>query len=72
MFLHARKLSFAHPASGEPLVITGLTPGAHKVLIELVNAAHQTLDYGILNFEVPVRSLVKPDSKADGFRSAPG
>lgn len=58
-------------ASGDPLVITGLTPGAHKVLIELVNAAHQTLDYGIVNFEVPVRSLVKTDPRADGFRSAP-
>jgi Family of unknown function (DUF6130) len=31
-------------ASGEPLIITGLAAGPHKVLIELVNAAHQTLD----------------------------
>jgi pimeloyl-ACP methyl ester carboxylesterase len=58
-------------ASGEPLTITGLNTGAHKVLIELVNAAHQTLDYQVLKFEVPVRSLVQPDPKADGFRAAP-
>jgi pimeloyl-ACP methyl ester carboxylesterase len=58
-------------ASGEPLTITGLNPGSHKVLIELVNAAHQTLDYQVLKFEVPVRSLVPTDPKADGFRSAP-
>jgi pimeloyl-ACP methyl ester carboxylesterase len=58
-------------ASGEPLTITGLNPGAHKVLIELVNAAHQTLDYQWVKFEVPVRSLVQPDPKAEGFRSAP-
>jgi hypothetical protein len=58
-------------ASGEPLTITGLNPGQHKVLIELVNAAHQTLDYQVLKFEVPIRSLVQPDAKADGFRSAP-
>ncbi len=58
-------------ASSEPLVITGLTPGEHKVMIELVNAAHQTLDYGIVSFAVPVRSLVKPDPNAAGFRSAP-
>lgn len=58
-------------ASGEPLTITGLLPGAHKVLIELVNANHQTLDYGVVNFVVPLRSLVAPDPKADGFRSAP-
>lgn len=58
-------------ASGEPLVITGFTPGPHKVLIELVNAAHQTLDYGVVNFEIPVRSLTKNDLKADGFRKLP-
>jgi len=58
-------------ASGEPLTITGLTAGPHKVLIELVNAAHQTLDYGVVNFEVPQRSLTKNDPKADGFRAAP-
>ena len=59
-------------ASGEPLVITGLTAGPHKVLIELVNAAHQTLDYGTLAFDVPQRSLTPNDPKADGFRAAPG
>lgn len=58
-------------ASGEPLTITGLNPGQHKVLIELVNAAHQTLDYQIVNFEVTKRSLVPVDTTADGFRSAP-
>ena len=58
-------------ASGEPLVITGLPAGPHKVLIELVNANHQTLDYGVVSFEVTQRSLTQPDPKADGFRSAP-
>ena len=58
-------------ASGEPLTITGLPAGPHKVMIELVNAAHQTLDYGVVSFEVPLRSLTPNDPKADGFRSAP-
>lgn len=58
-------------ASGEPLTITGLSPGSHKVLIELVNAAHQTLDYQAVNFEITKRSLVPTDPKADGFRAAP-
>jgi hypothetical protein len=58
-------------ASGEPLTITGLTEGKHKVLIELVNAAHQTLDYGVVSFNVPVRSLTANDPKADGFRKLP-
>ena len=30
-------------ASGEPLIINCLPPGPHKVLIELVDANHQTL-----------------------------
>lgn len=58
-------------ASGEPLTITGLTAGPHKVLIELVNASHQTLDYGVVNFDVPFRFLTPNNPKADGFRSAP-
>jgi hypothetical protein len=40
-------------ASGEPLIINGLPAGPHKVLIELVNANHQTLDKGVLNFVIP-------------------
>ncbi len=58
-------------ASGEPLTITGLPKGRHKVLIELVNAAHQTLDYGVVSFYVPVRSLTPNDPKVDGFRKLP-
>jgi hypothetical protein len=42
-------------ASGEPLIINCLPPGPHKVLIELVNANHQTLEKGLINFVVPVR-----------------
>lgn len=45
-------------ASGEPLIITGLPPGQHKVLIELVNANHQTLDKGVVTFMMP--HAVKP------------
>ena len=40
-------------ASGEPLIINGLPAGPHKVLIELVNANHQTLDRGVVNFVIP-------------------
>ena len=42
-------------ASGEPLIINCLPPGPHKVLIELVNANHQTLEKALINFVVPVR-----------------
>ena len=40
-------------ASGEPLIITRLPAGPHKVLIELVDANHQTLDQGVVNFVIP-------------------
>jgi hypothetical protein len=40
-------------ASGEPLIINGLPAGPHKILIELVNANHQTLDQGVVNFVIP-------------------
>lgn len=44
-------------ASGEQLILTGLLPGPHKVLIELVNANHQTIDQQTVAFIVPVRAL---------------
>jgi hypothetical protein len=40
-------------ASAEPLIITGLPTGPHKVLIELVDANHQTLDKGVVRFTIP-------------------
>lgn len=46
-------------ASGEPLIINCLTPGEHKVLIELVNANHQVLDSQIVRFVVP--NVVHPN-----------
>jgi pimeloyl-ACP methyl ester carboxylesterase len=39
--------------SGEPLTINKLPAGPHKILIELVNANHQTLDRGVVNLEIP-------------------
>jgi hypothetical protein len=44
-------------ASGEQLIITGLPIGPHKVLIELVNAAHQTIDQKTVSFTVPVMAV---------------
>jgi Family of unknown function (DUF6130) len=40
-------------ASGTPLILRGLPPGPHKVLIELVDANHQPVDKGTVAFEVP-------------------
>jgi len=41
-------------ASGEQIILTGLPIGRHKVLIELVNANHQTVDQQTVSFVVPV------------------
>ena len=40
-------------ASGEPVILNGLPPGPHKILIQLETANHQLLDQGIVKFTVP-------------------
>lgn len=40
-------------ASGNPVIINGLPPGPHKVLIQLVNANHQPIDQGTVQVTVP-------------------
>jgi hypothetical protein len=42
-------------ASGEPLIITGLLPGPHKVLVELADPTHKVIDSAIVDFIVPER-----------------
>lgn len=43
-------------ASGNPVIINGLLPGPHKVLIQLVNADHQPIDEGTVRFTIQQRS----------------
>jgi hypothetical protein len=43
-------------ASGE-LIIQGLTPGPHHVLIELADPAHHVIDSRTVSFEIPTRPL---------------
>ena len=40
-------------ASGVPVIINGLAPGRHKILIQLVNANHQPIDQGAVQFTMP-------------------
>jgi hypothetical protein len=40
-------------ASGNPIILMGLPPGPHKVLLELEDANHHTLDKGTVTFVVP-------------------
>jgi hypothetical protein len=39
--------------SGNPIILQGLAPGPHKVLIELVNANHRPLDKAVVAFTIP-------------------
>ena len=43
-------------ASGNPIILMGLPPGPHKVLIELEDANHHTLDKGVVTFVVPEKT----------------
>jgi hypothetical protein len=49
-------------ASGTPLILRGLQPGRHKVLIELVDANHQPVDKGAVDFEVPKNTVAEGPS----------
>ncbi len=40
-------------ASGEPVIVNGLPPGPHKILIQLESANHQPLDQNLVQFVIP-------------------
>jgi hypothetical protein len=42
-------------ASGNPVIINGLTPGPHTILIQLATANHQPIDQGAVRVTVPRR-----------------
>ena len=46
-------------ASGQPVILMGLPPGPHKVLIELEDANHRTLDKGLVTFVVPEKNATE-------------
>jgi len=42
-------------ASGEAIVVQGLAPGAHRILVELADPTHHVIDRGVITFEIPPR-----------------
>ena len=46
-------------ASGEPISINGLPPGAHKVLLELEDPTHKLVDSATVAFEIPPQPATK-------------
>jgi hypothetical protein len=53
-------------ASGNPIILMGLPPGPHKVLIELEDANHHTLDKGTVPFVIPEKFAAPASVQADG------
>ena len=52
-------------ASGQPLIIQGLTPGPHRVLIDLADPTHHVIDSKTVSFEIPQRpSAQRPSSSS--------
>jgi hypothetical protein len=43
-------------ASGETIIVVGLKPGPHKVLIELADPTHHVIDSKTVSFDVPPKS----------------
>lgn len=46
-------------ASGLPIILQGLAPGTHKVVIELNDANHHPLDKGTTTFVVPEKAVAE-------------
>jgi hypothetical protein len=42
-------------ASGQPVIVAGLSPGSHRIAIDVVDANHQVLTQSVIEFEVPKR-----------------
>ncbi len=42
-------------ASGEPLIVQSLTPGPHRVLIELADPTYRVIDQAVVNVVIPER-----------------
>lgn len=42
-------------ASGETIIVVGLPPGPHKVLVELADPTHHVIDRQTVSFEIPQR-----------------
>lgn len=46
------KGTWAH-TSEDPIILVGLTPGAHKVLLEIADPTHTVLTQTTVSFSVP-------------------
>jgi Family of unknown function (DUF6130) len=49
-------------ASGETIIVVGLNPGPHKVLVELADPTHKVITKETVVFTVPEHQMPAPDS----------
>jgi hypothetical protein len=42
-------------ASDQPLIIQSLTPGPHRILVELADPTHRVIDQAVVNLMIPQR-----------------
>ena len=50
-------------ASGETIILVGLVPGPHKVLVELADPTHKVITSETVRFVVPDQHVSSPDHK---------
>jgi hypothetical protein len=53
-------------ASGDPVILNGLSPGPHKILLEAVNANHHAIDQTTVQFTVPETAKAASAGAATG------
>ncbi len=53
-------------ASGNPIILMGLSPSPHKVFIELEDANHNPLDKGTVTFVIPEKFAAPKPGQTDG------
>ena len=46
-------------ASGEPLIVQGLPPGPHRLLVELADPTHKVVDSSTVEFVIPQRPKLR-------------
>ncbi|MDO1450135.1 DUF6130 family protein [Rhodocytophaga aerolata] len=44
---------WAHASNDQPLIIVGLLPGPHHVLVEMADASHQVIESKVISFTIP-------------------
>jgi len=44
---------WAHASNDQPLIIVGLKPGPHRVLVEMADATHRVIESKVISFEIP-------------------